>query len=65
MLNVVKPGTGSIYRVMKWTEWMFLKCNVFGVSVSVMYKTRLDYNHSEYIGLCTELIRWHCLGVES
>ena len=37
-------------------KWMYLKCNVFGVSVSVMYKTRLDYYHSECIGLYTELL---------
>ena len=42
---------------------MYLKCNVFGVSV--MYKTRLDDNYIECIGLYTELIGWHCLGAES
>ena len=30
---------------------MYLKCNVFGESVSAMYKTRLDHNHIECIGL--------------
>ena len=38
---------------------MYLKCNVFGKSVSVMYKTRLDCNHSQCIGSYTELIGWH------
>ena len=38
---------------------------IYCVSVSVMNKTGADHNHSECIGLYTELIRWHCLGAES
>ena len=43
---------------------MYLKCNVFGVSVSNV-QVRLGHNHIECIGLYTELIGRHCLGAES
>ena len=30
-----------------------------------MYKSRLDTEQNECIGLYTELIGWHCLGAQS